>query len=65
MPLSQINDPSEITDLNGVISDTQIRGACTGTGFAQTLDFRADMGYMRGGYVGEDGDYHHSTFVFV
>jgi hypothetical protein len=65
VPLSQINDPSEITDFNGVIGDTQIRGAGAGTGFAQTLAFRADMGFMRGEYVGEDGDHHHGTFVFV
>ena len=65
VPLSQINDPSEITDFNGVIGDTQIRGAGTGTGFAQTLAFRADMGFMQGEYVGEDGEHHHGTFVFV
>jgi hypothetical protein len=65
VPLTQINDPSEITDFNGVIGDTQIRGGGTGTGFAQTLAFRADMGFMQGEYVGEDGDHHHGTFVFV
>ena len=64
-PLGQINDPSEITDFNGVIGDTQIRGGGTGTGFAQTLAFRADMGFMQGEYVGEDGEHHHGTFVFV
>jgi len=64
-PLSQINDPSEITDFNGFIGDTQIRGGGTGTGFAQTLAFRADMGFMQGEYVGEDGEHHHGTFVFV
>jgi hypothetical protein len=65
VPLSQINDPSEITDFNGVIGDTQIRGAGTGTGFPQTLAFRADMGFMQGEYVGEDGEHDHGTFVFV
>jgi hypothetical protein len=64
-PLSQINDPSEITDFNGFIGDTQIRGGGTGTGFAQTLAFRADMGFMQGEYVGEDGEHHHGTFVFI
>jgi hypothetical protein len=64
-PLSQISDPSEITDFNGFIADTQIRGGGTGTGFAQTLAFRADMGVMQGEYVGEDGNHHHGTFVFV
>jgi hypothetical protein len=64
-PLAQINDPSEITDFNGVIGDTQIRGGGTGTGFTQTLAYRADMGFMQGEYVGEDGNHHHGTFVFV
>jgi hypothetical protein len=63
--VSQISDPSEITDFNGVIGDTQIRGGGTGTGFAQQLAFRADMGFMQGEYVGEDGNHHHGTFVFV
>ncbi len=65
VPLSQIGDPSEITDFNGVIGDTQIRGAGMGTGFAQTLAFRADMGFMQGEYVSEDGTHHQGTFVFV
>jgi hypothetical protein len=64
-PLAQINDPSEITDFNGFIGDTQIRGGGTGTGFNQTLAFRTDMGFMQGEYVGEDGEHHHGTFVFV
>ena len=65
VPLSQINDPSEITDFNGAIGDTQIRGAGTGTGFTQPLAFRADMGFMQGEYVGEDAAHHQGTFVFV
>lgn len=65
LPLSQINDPSEITDFNGAIGDTQIRGAGTGTGFAQPLAFRADMGFMQGEYVGENGAHQQGTFVFV
>ena len=32
-PLSGINDPSEITDFNGFIGDTRIRGAGVGSGF--------------------------------
>jgi len=65
VPLSQINDPSEIGDFNGVIGDTQIRGGGTGTGFTQTLAFRADMGFMQGEYVSEAGEHHQGTFVFV
>jgi len=65
VPLSQINDPSEITNFNGVIGDTQIRGAGTGTGFTQPLAFRADMGFMQGEFVGEGDTHHEGTFVFI
>ena len=61
-PLANINDPSEITDFNGLIADTQIRGAGIGTGFSAPLAFRADMGFMKGEYIGEDGEHHHGTF---
>ena len=64
-PLANINDPSEITDFNGLIADTQIRGAGTGTGFSAPLAFRADMGFMKGEYIGEDGEHHHGTFCFI
>ena len=65
-------DPSEIGDFNGLVLDTMIRGLGTGSGvtFADdtkpgSLAFRADMGAMRGEYVGEDGKHHHGSFVFV
>ena len=64
-PLTQINDPSEIGDFNGMIIDTQIRGLGTGTGLAAPVSFRADMGAMQGVYVGEDGKHHHGSFVFI
>jgi hypothetical protein len=64
-PLDQISDPSEIGDFNGLIADTMIRGGGTGTGFNQTLAYRADMGAMQGEYVGEDGNHHHGSFVFI
>jgi len=72
VPLTQINDPSEIGDFNGLVVDTMIRGFGTGTGTTfpghdgtGTLPFRADMGGMRGEYIGEDGKHHHGTFVFI
>jgi hypothetical protein len=65
IPLTQINDPSEIGDFNGMIIDTQIRGLGTGTGLAAPVSFRADMGAMQGEYVGEDGKHHHGSFVFI
>ena len=63
--LTQINDPSEIGDFNGMIIDTQIRGLGIGTGLAAPVSFRADMGAMQGEYVGEDGNLHHGSFVFI
>ena len=65
IPLTQINDPSEIGDFNGMIIDTQIRGLGIGTGLAAPVSFRADMGAMQGVYVGEDGKHHHGSFVFI
>ena len=64
-PLTQINDPSEIGDFNGMIIDTQIRGLGTGTGLSMPVSFRADMGAMQGEYVGEDGRRHYGSFVFI
>ena len=64
-PLANINDPSEITDFNGFIGDTHIRGAGTGTGFAGPLAFQSDMGFMKGEYIGDDGEHHHGTFCFI
>jgi hypothetical protein len=65
IPLTQINDPSEIGDFNGMIIDTQIRGLGTGTGLSAPVSFRADMGAMQGEYIGEDGKHHHGSFVFI
>ena len=64
-PLASISDPSEIGDFNGLIADTMIRGGGTGTGIAGTLAFRADMGAMQGEYIGEDGNHHNGSFVFI
>ena len=64
-PLSQLTEPSEITDFNGFIGGVSIRGGGTGTGFSQTLAFRTDMGFMQGEFVGEDGGHHNATFVFI
>ncbi len=64
-PLSNLTEPSEITDFNGFIGDTRIRGAGTGTGFTNPLAFQTDMGFMQGEFVGEDGEHHQGTFVFI
>jgi hypothetical protein len=64
-PLSSINEPSEITDFNGFIGDTRIRGAGSGTGFATPLAFQTDMGFMQGEYIGQDGSHNNASFCFI
>ena len=64
-PLANLTEPSEITDFNGFIGDTRIRGAGIGTGFATPLAFQSDVGFMKGEYIGEDGRHHHDTFCFI
>jgi hypothetical protein len=64
-PVGSINDPSEITDFNGFIGDTHMRGAGFGTGFASQLAYQTDMGFMQGEYIGVDGRHHHGTFCFI
>ena len=64
-PLANLTEPSEITDFQGFIGDTSIRGAGIGTGFAIPLAFRADVGFMMGKYIGADGRHHHATFCFI
>jgi hypothetical protein len=67
--LADINDPSQITDFDGFVGLTHIRGGGTGTntatGATQALAFQADMGFSQGKYVGVDGHHHQGTFAFV
>jgi hypothetical protein len=69
VPLSNINDPSQITDFSGFVGLTHIRGGGTGTnidtGEAVSLAYQADMGFSKGKFIGTDGQLHHGTFVFV
>ena len=68
-PLANINDPSQITDFDGFVGLTHIRGGGTGTdtltGATTPLAFQADMGFSQGTFVGTDGQQHHGTFAFV
>jgi hypothetical protein len=68
-PLSGIGDPSQITDFNGFVGLTHIRGGGTGTstvtGATATLAFQADMGFSQGEFIGTDGHHHEGTFAFV
>ena len=64
-PLTGFNELSEITDFNGFVGGVHILGEGTGTGFADPLAFQTDMGFMQGEFVGEDGEHHNRTFVFI
>jgi hypothetical protein len=68
-PLANINDPSQITDFDGVVGLTHIRGGGTGTdtttGATTPLAFQADMGFGQGKFIGVDGHPLRGTFAFV
>lgn len=67
--LAAMDDPSQITDLDGWICDSRILGMGTGTdlrtGSTTRYPFAADMGIMKGTYVGEDGRRHTGVFGFI
>jgi hypothetical protein len=67
--LANISDPSQITDFDGFVGLTHIRGlgtgTNTGTGAMTTLAFQADMGFSQGKFIGADGQRHEGTFAFV
>ncbi len=67
--LADISDPSQITDFDGFVGLTHIRGGGTGTdtvtGATLPLAFQADMGFSQGKYIGTDGRQHQATFAFV
>jgi hypothetical protein len=69
IPLANINDPSQITDFDGFVGLTNIRGGGTGTNALTNttvpLAFRADMGFSKGKFKGTDGRRHEGTFAFV
>ena len=68
-PLAKLNDPSQITDFDGFVGLTHIRGGGTGTntntGATTPLAFQADMGFSQGKFVGIDGRSHKRTLAFV
>jgi hypothetical protein len=67
--LADINDPSQITDFDGFVGLTHIRGGGMGTdtatGAMTRLAFQADMGFSQGKFIGSDGQQHRGTFAFV
>jgi hypothetical protein len=66
-PLANLTEPSQITDFRGFVGDTSIRGAGVGisNGVEMPLAFKADMGFMKGEYIGQDGRQHLGTFGFL
>jgi hypothetical protein len=67
--LQQMDDQSQITDFDGVVTANRItgtgRGTDTRTGATRAMTFRADIGFMQGAYVGEDGRRRLGTFGFT
>jgi hypothetical protein len=66
---TSINEPSEITDFNGIVGLCQVTGHGTGTdlatGATTRLSYKVDNGFMSGLYIGEDGAAHHGSFAFI
>jgi hypothetical protein len=67
--LADISDPSQITDFDGFVGLTHIRGSGMGTdtvkNVSMPLSFQADMGFSQGKFIGTDGRQHRGTFAFV
>ena len=68
-PLANMSDPSQITDFDGFVGLTHIRGGGTGTdtttGVSTRLAFQADMGFSQGKFIATNGQQHRGTFAFV
>ena len=64
-PLSALNEPSQITDFKGYVGLNRIRGGGTSPQFVQTLAYQADMGFMKGQFIAEDGHLHQGVFGFI
>jgi hypothetical protein len=63
--LANINDPSQITDFDGFVGLTHIRGTGINPATGATLNYQADMGFSQGRFIGIDGGQHEGTFAFV
>ena len=63
-PLQNLTEPSQITDFKGFVGLNRIRGAGSGKGFP-ALSFQADMGFMKGVFIGQDSKRHHGAFCFI
>jgi hypothetical protein len=60
---------STITDFHGSIGGAEIQGTGTAThtntGKKEALHFDVDMRFMKGVYLGVDGDEHRGAFGFI
>ena len=63
------HEPSTITDFNGFVGLANVNGTGTGTetstGNTTPLLFGSDNRFMKGTYVGADGQTHLGTFAFI
>ncbi len=62
------NEPSTITDFNGVVAVTQVQGTGMGTdasGAKIPLLFDVDARLMQGDYIGMDGRVHTGAFALI
>ena len=62
------NEPITITDFDGVVGIATIKGSGTaenGKGEKSTRPFDVDMRFMKGRYIGRDGQEHEGTFGFI
>jgi hypothetical protein len=64
-PFDSLTEPSQITDFKGFVGLNRIRGAGRGSGFADPLAFQADMGFMKGQFIGENGKHREGVFGFI
>jgi hypothetical protein len=66
-PSSGLAEQSTITDFNGAVGCTIVRGTGVGRqgGALVPLAFDSDMRFMQGRYIGVDGVIHTGTFGFI
>lgn len=63
------NEPSQISDFDGVVANTRLTGSGmatdTSTGAIRSLVYQVDNGFMDGQYVGMDGQLRRGTFGYI
>jgi hypothetical protein len=60
-------EASQITDFKGSVGVAELAGTGTGSlnGVSKPLSFTMDNRFMKGEFVGIDGEHHRGTFGFV